>query len=197
MWLICVNFTWQMNGNSVQIFQGVGGWTYVLKRRGKGGELAKHTTTLISDLRHQPTTSITCDPWHDPCPHIWTFQHSALCHCHPHAECAWMWLNVTNKERANSGGNRQRRKKDKGTRRLRHRDGKQLQHSDCCLIKGNVTVLLDFPPTTQCTLLPFDDKIITNSSTQHFPHTHFHALIRTCIKTAASCLLHVHLIYWK
>lgn len=52
-----------------------------------------------------------------------------------------------------------------------NRDGKQLQHSDWSLIKGNVTVLLDFPPTTHCTLLPFDDKIITNSPTQHFPYT--------------------------
>lgn len=54
-------------------------------------------------------------------------------------------------------------------KRQRDRDEKQFLHSKLSLIKGNVTVLVDFPPTTHCTLLPFDDKIITNSSTQHFP----------------------------
>lgn len=77
---------------------------------------------------------------------------------------------------------RRKRREQEGEWIQSSRDGKQFQHSDWALIKGSVTILLDFPLTTQCTLLPIDDKIITNSSTQHFSCSHFHALIYTCIE---------------
>lgn len=84
----------------------------------------------------------------------------------------------------------------KGKRGLgqRNRDGKQIQHNDWSLIKGNVAVLLEFTPTTHGTPLPFDDKIITNSSAQHFPYKHFNALIHTCIKRAVFNSIYVHLV---
>lgn len=70
-----------------------------------------------------------------------------------------------------------------------NREGKQFEPSDWSLIKSNVTALLDFPTTTRCTLLPFDDKIITNSTAQYFPQTHS----RMHKKWAAFFLRYIHL----
>lgn len=70
-------------------------------------------------------------------------------------------------------------------------------NSDWSLIKSNVTVLIDFPPAPHCTVLPFDDKII-NSSTQHFPYTHFHTLFCACINgclLSSLCLFHLVKIF--
>lgn len=68
-------------------------------------------------------------------------------------------------------------KKGEGERESSHenREGKQFEPSDWSLIKSNVTALLDFPTTTRCTLLPFDDKIITNSSALGRLFSHIHS----------------------
>ena len=118
-----------------------------------------------------------------------------------HVEYGWMWL--CGQEWYSKNSDRETRKSERKRRRelgQRGRDGKQFQLGDWSLIKSNVTVLLDFPPATHCTLLPVDDKIITNSPTQHFPFTHTHtlslslslSLFGSWIKTLA-----LHLVLWN
>lgn len=144
------------------------GFILILEKRGKGSRLARatrHTATLIPDLRHQPTTSLTHDPSVTPL--------ATLCHRYLYLTVQVKYVFHCEQQTGHKFRARQERQTEKDVRQ-RSRDGKQFQHGDWSLIKCNVTVLLDFPSTTHCKLLSFHDKIITNSSVQHFPHTHTH-----------------------